>query len=73
MTFPLLTIIVGDDILPLTVAVIITSLIGAAIVVFKETGFNNLTRAKKVVTIIGSVIALAGIVLITIAYTPGRI
>lgn len=51
-------------------AIVITSLLGAAIAVFLEGSFKKLTTPKKVVTILGLCIGLGGFIGALIGYTP---
>ncbi len=54
----------------LIAAIIVTSLLGAAIAVFLKGTFKQLTRTKKVVTILGLCIGLGGFIGAIVGYTP---
>lgn len=69
IVFPLMFMMSFNELVPVGM-VIISSLCGAAVYVFRKTGFNNLTTPKKIVSILGAAIGLAGFVGVFIAYIP---
>lgn len=48
---------------------VLASLCGSAIMVFKKTGFQNLTKVKKTVTILGVIIGFIGFIAVGILYS----
>ncbi|MFQ3214325.1 MAG: dienelactone hydrolase [Marivirga sp.] len=60
-SIPLLVIMSLDSITP-SVILILASLCGAALLVLKNTGFKNLSRAKKTVTVLGILIGFGGFI-----------
>ena len=69
IAIPLLVLMSFDNLLPLFV-VLITSLLGAALLVLKNTGFKNLTLPKRIVTVLGLLLGLGGIIAGLITYIP---
>lgn len=69
ISVPLLIILSFDKLLPLFV-VLIASLLGAGILVLKNTGLKNLSLPKKVVTVLGLLIGLGGFIGGLISYIP---
>ena len=67
IVLPLLIIMSFDWIVP-AIVLVLTSLCGAAIFVLKETGFKNLSRLKKVVTVFGMIIGFGGFITVGILY-----
>lgn len=66
---PLLVMMSFDELLPLFV-VLVASLFGAAVFVLKNTGFKNLSLPKKIVTVLGLLLSLGGLVGGITAYIP---
>jgi hypothetical protein len=46
----------------------LSSLCGATILVLKETRFNNLSRSKKVITVLGTILGFSGFIVVGILY-----
>ena len=69
IALPLLFIMNFEWLLPIFI-VILTSLLGAAILVLKNTGFSNLSLPKKIVTSLGLVLGIGGIIAGIVAYIP---
>ncbi len=69
IAFPLLFIMNFEWLLP-SLMVILTSLLGAAIFVLKNTGFKNLSLPKKIVTILGLLLGLGGVIFGIATYIP---
>ena len=70
IALPLLLSALAFEGLYLIAAVVIISLLGAAIAVFLKGTFKQLTRTKKVVTILGLCIGLGGFIAAIIGYAP---
>lgn len=64
---PLLFIMSFDWVVP-AIIIILASLCGAVILVLKKTGIQNLTKSKKVVTILGMIIGFGGFITLVILY-----
>ena len=67
IVLPLLIIMSFDWIIPAIISVL-ASLCGAVILVFKKTGFQNLSVSKKVITVLGMIIGFGGFVTLGILY-----
>jgi dienelactone hydrolase len=67
ITIPLLFIISFDWLIPVVILVL-SSLCGAAFLVLKETGFNNLSRSKKVITVLGAILGFGGFIVVGVLY-----
>lgn len=68
IAFPLLIFILSDPLAVLLVFVTLT-LLGAGVFVLQKTGFKKLSRVKKVMTALGLMVGIAGLVGGTFAYT----
>ncbi len=68
ITVPLLIIMSFEWMAP-TILVVLASLLGAALLVLKKTGFQQLSPRKKGVTLLGLVIGLGGFITLVILYT----
>lgn len=69
ISVPLLFLLSFDTLLPLF-AVLTASLLGASIVVLKHTGLKNLSVPKKVVTLLGLLLGLGGLIGGLVSYIP---
>jgi dienelactone hydrolase len=68
IALPLLIIMSFDWMIPALI-LLLASLSGAAFLVLKKTGFQNLTIAKKIITIIGVIIGYGGFITAGILYS----
>ncbi len=67
IVLPLLIIMSFDWMIPVMV-IVLASLCGAAIFVLKITGFQNLSRSKKIVTVLGIIIGFGGFIVAGVLY-----
>ena len=67
ITVPLLIIMSFDWVIP-AILIILASLCGAVILVLKKTGIQNLSKSKKVVTLLGIFIGFGGFITLAILY-----
>ena len=67
ISIPLLMTISFDWKLPI-VLIILSSLIGAGVLVLKRTGFQNLTGAKQVIAVVGMIIGFGGFITLGVFY-----
>ncbi len=67
ITLPLLFVMSFDWMIP-TVIIVLASLCGASILVLKKTSFQNLTKPKKVVTVVGIIIGFFGFITVGFLY-----
>ncbi|MGZ2369270.1 hypothetical protein ACXR6G_05760 [Ancylomarina sp. YFZ004] len=68
IVLPLL-IIMSFDLMITAVILILASLCGAAVLVLKKTGFQNLSRSKKAITVLGVIIGFGGFIAVGILYS----
>ncbi|MFK7814210.1 MAG: hypothetical protein AB8B59_17060 [Maribacter sp.] len=67
ITLPLLTIMSFEQIIPIIILVL-ASLCGAVILVLKRTGFQNLSKSKKSITVLGIIIGFGGFIAVGVLY-----
>ena len=70
ISIPFLVFSLAGDGLYITAAIILFSLLGAAIAIFAKGRFSSLTKTKKAVTILGLVLGLSGIITAIVGYLP---
>lgn len=68
IALPMLITMSFDWIVPL-LFLVLASLCGAAILVFKKTGYQNLTKSKKIIAILGMTIGLGGFIAVGVLYS----
>lgn len=68
ITLPLLIIMSFDWLIPALI-ILLASLSGAVFLVLKKTGFQNLTKTKKITTILGMIIGFGGFIAVGILYS----
>ncbi len=69
IVLPLLIIMSFFDWMIIAVILILASLCGAAVLVLKKTGFQNLSRSKKAITVLGVIIGFGGFIAVGILYS----
>ena len=70
ISIPLLVFSLAGDGLYITAAIILFSLLGAAIAIFAKGRFRSLTKTKKVITVLGLFLGISGIIAGVIGYLP---
>lgn len=68
IALPMLFIMSFDWIIP-TAILVLASLCGAATLVLKKTGFQNLSKTKKIVTVVGMIIGFGGFIAVGFLYS----
>jgi dienelactone hydrolase len=68
IALPLLFLMSFDWIIP-TLITVLASLCGAGMLVLKKTGFQHLSKTKKVVTVMGMIIGFGGFIAVGILYS----